>query len=188
MRDRGWLTVGLAAVLVLCFTHTAWAQPIGMAPKERLRAINKLSPEEMRTKASEHIGSMKKVRDEVVGLRKETADDEGDMVKLGCVNDKLGSIRGFLKVSEQSNQKIDQALSANDRDTANHQFSLIDIAQTKVSALGIEAQSCAGEILQYSGSTQLTADIDPDIADLTDDELIEKAGDIYDITEATPFQ
>lgn len=175
-------------MLALCFTHAAWAQPIGMAPEERLKAISKLSPEEMRAQANESIGVMKAVRDKTVSLRKETADDEGDMVKLGCVNEKLGSIRGFLKVSEQSGQKMDQALNANDRDTANHQFSLIDIAKTKVSALGVEAQSCAGEILQYSGSTQLTADIDPDIADLTDDELIGKAGDIYDITEATPFQ
>lgn len=181
-------------VCALLWTSWAVAQDKGVAPADRMQVakkVQKLSPSDMKTRASTSISAMKDVQKDVANLLQETqGSDDADIEKVSCINDKLTSIKGFLNVSEQSKTKMDSALDSpnGDRGTANHQFVLIDIAKTKVSNLGVEAQSCAGEILRYSGKTELGVDVSDNIAQIDPTNIRTLVDVFFRLPEATPYQ
>jgi hypothetical protein len=143
---------------------------------------------QMVDKANTHIAGMKDTLADVLKLLEKTREEDKDLLKLNCINEKLASVKGFLKVSEQSMVKLQEALARNDKESANHQFALIDIASAKVANLGVEAQSCAGEVLRYAGETELIAEVDPDIAELDPTEIVDDSDTLFRLPEATPFQ
>ena len=142
----------------------------------------------MPDRAAAEIEGMKVVLTDVLQLLEKTREEEKDLLKLNCINEKLAAIKGFLKVSEQSMTKMQDALARNDAESAQHQFALINIAADKVDNLGVEAQSCAGEILRYAGDTEVIKDIDPAIADLDPTVIVDESDDLFRLPEGTPFQ
>jgi hypothetical protein len=77
--------------------------------------------------------------------RVEEARNEKDVVKLNCVNEKLTQIKGLLKVAEQSDIALHEAI-ANKDPAAESEFSKIGIARTKVDGLRSDAEQCIGQL------------------------------------------
>jgi len=103
-----------------------------------------LSDAQKLEKSAESIDRMKGVLRAVLG-RVEEARNEKDVVKLNCVNEKLTQIKGLLKVAEQSDIALHEAISTKDP-AAESEFAKIGIARTKVDGLRGDAEQCIGQL------------------------------------------
>jgi hypothetical protein len=98
-----------------------------------------------KAKASgQQLGRMRAAAKEVVG-RAEAARAEKDVVKLNCVNEKLTQVKGLIKVAEQADIALHEALTAKDP-AADSEFTKIGIAKSKVDALKGDAEQCIGQL------------------------------------------
>lgn len=95
-------------------------------------------------KSAESLTRMKTALKGVL-TRVEEARNEKDVVKLNCVNEKLTQIKGLLKVAEQSDIALHEAI-ANKDPSADSEFNKIGIARTKVDGLRNDAEQCIGQL------------------------------------------
>ncbi|HUL59160.1 MAG TPA: hypothetical protein VLU43_07795, partial [Anaeromyxobacteraceae bacterium] len=110
----------------------AGVRPTGLSDAEKLE------------KSAEHLARMKAAM-KLVLVRVEEARYEKDVVKLNCVNEKLAQIKGLLKVAEQADISLHEAISSSD-EGADSEFAKIGIARTKVETLRGEAEQCIGQL------------------------------------------
>jgi hypothetical protein len=134
-------TMSLAALCGLFFVTPALAQR--SAPGVTGKG-DSVADAEKPKRAAEAISSMRSSL-RLVTSRVEDARNEKDVVKLNCVNEKLAQIKGLLKVAEQSETALKDAVANNDP-ASNAEFAKIGIAKTKVDGLGNEAQQCIGQL------------------------------------------
>jgi hypothetical protein len=133
------------AVLAAGFTllaGRAFAQ--SAAPASHLERSSGLSDSDKLEKSGQHLARMKAALRQVLG-RVEESRNEKDVVKLNCVNEKLTQIKGLLKVAEQADIALHEAI-ANKDPGAEAEFSKIGIAKTKIDGLRGEAEQCIGQL------------------------------------------
>ena len=94
--------------------------------------------------AAETIARMKTSMKQVVD-KVEEARNAKDFVKLNCVNEKLTQIKGLLRMSEQADIALHEAV-ANRDPGAEAELAKIAIARTKVETLRAEAEQCIGQL------------------------------------------
>ena len=176
--------IALMSLLVLSPSEHVSAQG-GLVPQDNLKSAKGMNKSQMLTGATKDIGNMKSIRGKVLSLLETTREEEKDLLKLNCINEKLSAIKGFLKVSEQSLVKMRES---GDKESVAHQFALVSIAGSKVQNLGVEAQSCAGEVLRYSGQTEIIPEIDPDIAEVDSTNIVNETETLFRLPEVTPYQ
>jgi hypothetical protein len=124
----------------------------------------KLTPEQMVRRAEKHIGKMERTARSVRRQLSE-ARQERDVVKVLCLNDKLNQIDVALSSASDRQKALQTMVTNNNVDRAKHEFTIIVVLGERVEALQAEANQCVGEELGYVGDTQVTVDIDDDIAD-----------------------
>jgi len=158
---------GLALVLGLIFSgQPSPAQDLGRSGMQDVESsfdqAASLSGPQKLERASQLLEEMKTLQQR--GLDSLTvAREEKDLIKMNCVNEKLTSQKGLLKISEQALVQLQDAISLNDTQAANHEYTKIAIAYQKMRGLGIEIGGCAGEALRYSGETDVEVEISGDI-------------------------
>ena len=136
--------LSLAALCGLLVVVPAWAQgPAPIASPAAAKA-DALSDADKTKRAAEAIASMRTSLRQV-SARVEDARNEKDVVKLNCVNEKLAQIKGLLRVAEQSELALKDAV-ANKDPVASAEFAKISIAKSKVDGLGSDAQQCIGQL------------------------------------------
>ena len=105
----------------------------------------KLSSDSDKLEASaDHLARMKAALKQVLG-RVEEARNEKDVVKLNCVNEKLTQIKSLLRVAEQSDLALHEAVSNRDP-SADAELSKVAIARAKIDALRGESEQCIGQL------------------------------------------
>ena len=104
------------------------------------------------------VSRMRTVLTEVLG-RLEEARATKDVVKLNCVNEKLTQVKGLLRISEQSDVALQEAVVRKDTTAAEHEYSKVSIAKTKVDQLGNESQQCIGQ-LAFRTDENLTVEVE----------------------------
>lgn len=191
MKYNGWiLMVGAlcACLLISAVPQRADAQK-GLVPKKGLTGGQDLSIGEMLSKASGHVDKVKSARDQAQDVLNEArGEEEQDLVKINCINGKLGAIKGFLKVSEQSYGKLEKASNSGNKEAAKHQYSLISLASGKAQGLATQAQSCAGSSLNYAGDDKVEAEVDPDIAEIDPTNIVNDPETYFRLPEVSPYQ
>lgn len=95
-------------------------------------------------KSAENLERMKASLRNVLS-RVEEARAEKDVVKLNCVNEKLTQVKGLIKVAEQADISLHEALTSKDP-SADSEFTKIGIAKSKVDALKGDADQCIGQL------------------------------------------
>jgi hypothetical protein len=106
--------------------------------------VKGLTDQEKIEKASEHVVKMKASMKAVL-RRVEDARNEKDVVKLNCVNEKLTQVKGLLKVAEQADVALSEAIARKD-ESADTEFQKISMARTKIEQLRGEADQCIGQL------------------------------------------
>lgn len=123
-------------------------------------------PDRMKAaRSTQALSRMKSVLNSVLQHLTE-ARKERDVVKLNCVNEKLTAIKGLLKISEQADVTLREAVARGDTEVSNHEFEKVVIAQRKCEQLLAESEACVGELAVYAGDTDV--DIEDDNEDLED--------------------
>ncbi len=143
------------------------------------------------------IGQMRRTLQSSEVLLERARNQERDIRKLNCINEKLVSMKGFVKVSEQSYVQLKDAVSRQDDEGSAHAYSLVVLSDDKVTRLGDEARLCVGEVAEVDPGGQAGYTADPDIAPVQpvelDGHLNEWEGwyavlDPERVPELTPFQ
>ena len=132
-----------------------------------------LSDAQKLEKSAESQERMKSVLRSVLG-RVEDARNEKDVVKLNCVNEKLTQVKALLKVAEQSDIQLHEAL-VNKDPVAESEFGKIAIARSKIDGLKIDADQCIGQ-LAYIVDEKTTVEVQQP-AGLADRDGSERDGD-----------
>ena len=121
-----------------------------------------LSAPEMLDRADKDVARMKQVLKQVLG-RLEEARGEKDIVKLNCVNEKLTQIKGLLKVAEQADISLQEAVARKD-EGADSDFAKVGIARGKVDQLRVEAEECVGQLAYVVDErTQVEVEVPKDL-------------------------
>jgi hypothetical protein len=124
--------------------------------------VSKLSNEEKQQRAERALvderQALKVVTDILANAR-----SSKDIVQLNCVNEKLTQIKGLLRISEDASSKMYDAIASATADVVNHEFTKIAVAHQKVLFLRAEAEQCVGELSVYTGDTQITVEVGPDV-------------------------
>ena len=83
------------------------------------------------------------------------AKDEKDLVKLNCAQERLGQVRGLLKVSEQAEEDLRAAHLRKEADAAERAGARVTIVGRKVQQLRQDAQQCIGQLAFYNDEKTL---------------------------------
>lgn len=167
----------IAVGMILSLATGAFAQSGEPAPVTSRSAIDfgqasKLSDAEKVDKASTYLGEMKEVLSAVLDLLK-GAREEKDVIKLNCINEKLTSIKGLIRISEQADITLQEAVAKGESDTATHEFHKMAISHQKIKILKTEAEQCVGELAFAVGKTTVEVEVDKDMVPDQDPTLVE---------------
>lgn len=121
-----------------------------------------LSPEEISKQAESSIARMEMNAMQVQRML-EKADQEGDAVKLDCLNDKLNVIDTRLRAAKDRKPLLDGALRAKDNAQATTFLQVMQNHQEESGKARAQADNCIGTDVGILGDTKTTTTIDPDI-------------------------
>lgn len=131
--------------LALLQGSLALAQPAPkVAPVAEVDASKVPDPEKLRTSA-QALTLMRGALKDVLG-KLEEARSTKDVVKLTCVNEKLTQMKGLLRISETADVNLQESVARKETATAEHEFTKVSIAQSKVQQLSAEAEQCMGQL------------------------------------------
>ncbi len=164
---RPWLALAVAAALAS--TAAAQTTILPGAPD-----TSNLSMPEALERARTAIETMRATHRFAV-QRLESARQQNDILDVNCVNEKLGSIKQLLKLSEQSDVDLNEAAARKDRETVDYLYTKIAIISGRVENLRTEVEGCSGEASQYTAKTVVERSIDDDIR--SDDPATEDGAD-----------
>ena len=138
------------ALLLLLIPLAAWAQPAGdgISEAEKIRR----SGEAVTRMRDVLKDSLKKLQD---------ARSSNDVVKLNCVNEKLTQIKGLLRVSEQADVALQEAVARRESTTTDKEFSKVTLAGQKVDLLRTEVESCIGQLAFRTDDQQVIETTEP---------------------------
>ncbi len=160
----------------------------GIAFGEPSKAPEQLRLNEVDLECRSSLEEMKRILSRVKELRRE-ARDSNDIVKLNCVNEKLSTIKGLLKVSEQAYKVFQEESLARNLLGLRHEADKILTARDKSAQLGADSEICIGEFAVYSGETELRTEVDPESAGESEFALggdIDSAISDYDLPAVEP--
>ena len=131
------------------------AGPAAAPPAEKASDVP--DPEKLR-RSVDALGRMRNVLKEVLS-KLEEARSTKDVVKLNCVNEKLTQIKGLLRISEQSDVALQEAVAKRESSQGEHEFTKVMIARQKVDQLRAEAEECIGQ-LAFRTDENLTVEVE----------------------------
>lgn len=151
-----------ALVVALLAAGVALGQPNGQTPPpaqapqgEKLSEVS--DPEKIK-RSADALVRMRNVLKDVLG-KLEEARNTKDVVKLNCVNEKLTQIKGLLRISEQSDVGLQEAVAKKESSAAEHEYTKVMIARQKVDQLRAEAEECIGQ-LAFRTDENMTVEVE----------------------------
>jgi len=91
----------------------------------------------------------------------EDAQKKKDVVLLNCLNDKLGALRGLLKVAGDSRLNLAEATARENLDLQEHNFRKLFIAKQQALTVTSEADACVGQVgIVTAGQTRVVVSVD----------------------------
>jgi len=149
MHTRQLIAVGILIGGVAIAQGAAQPEDKGTAtpPAQAEKATegsNLSDPEKIR-RSAEAVAKMRGALKAVL-VKLEEARNSKDVVKLNCVNEKLTQIKGLLRISEQSDIGLQEAVAKKESATAEHEYTKVSIAVVKVNQLSAEAEECIGQL------------------------------------------
>jgi len=170
MRNRARILAAVAFItvgLVAFGFGVAQAQTGGPGPGEppvtgSLTGTVNLTPDEISKRAE---GALARMEMNMMGVQRmiDKADQEGNTVKLDCLNDKLNIIDTRLRSARDRKPLLDAALSAKDTGQATTFLQVIQNHQDESNKARAQAESCVGTEIGIMGDTKTTTTIDPNV-------------------------
>ena len=144
------------------------------------------APQGAGQRAGEIIDGMMDAQRRVDEL-KEKAKREKDTIRLDCLNAKLLSIKGYLKVAETTRGDLNNGGSGTGSDEQSRYMKRLELAESRVTKAREEAEACVGEDATFGGGASVQVDEPDNIDDPTQDEPFSDFGDVEPPAYASPF-
>ena len=157
-----WRRMVMLAAVVAAGTATTSAQQVFAQSSQPAAEVPVTKPTsvpdgEKAEKVNSAVTRIKGVLQLVLDLREEARDSK-DVVKLNYVNDKLTQVTGLLRLAEQAEVGLKDALARRDHEAAEHEFTKVSFILEKTEAMRGEAESSVGALVVYSGATTVTVE------------------------------
>ncbi len=118
-------------------------------PPERYGPEAEQSLTRMRTTMQKGLDEVKKAR------------QEKDSVRLLCVNEPVTAMKGVLRIAENANVDLQEAVATGEQSQARREFRKIRQGQRQMDNLLTQAQNCAG-VNSTESTTSVDVEFDPD--------------------------
>jgi len=119
-----------------------------------------LSPQQQLAEADSQISRMEQAASNV-RRQLEAARGARDVVKTLCLNDKLSQIDVATRSAKDRRQSLQLAVSRNDGELGNHEFTIMTVLRQRSEQLTAEANQCIGEEATLIGEAKVTTTVDP---------------------------
>ena len=93
-----------------------------------------------------------------------SARAEMDAIRLQCVSDKVTSMKGVLRISEDAFISLQEAMATRATERARYEFQKIRTSQNKMMDLSQAVRSCVGSESTTPGEGKLTVQVDAAVA------------------------
>jgi hypothetical protein len=133
------------AGLVLVVSPIAFAQNAAAPVVSRPERSNEIADADKIKNSSQSLKRMREVMNEVFSKLKE-ARDSNDVVKAACVNESLTQIKALVRISEQADVAMQEAISSRNTSRAEDEYTKLTIAPRKVEDLRAKAEECMGQL------------------------------------------
>jgi hypothetical protein len=120
------------------------AVPENQATLSQIDASKVPDPEKLKISAEAVTVMRAALRDVLQKL--EEARNTKDVVKLTCVNEKLIQIKALLRIAEQSDVALQEAVARRETQNTDREFTKITIARSRVDQLRAEVEQCMGQL------------------------------------------
>lgn len=136
------------------------SQPVVRPPPQppTLQKASDVPDADKLQRCTKALGAMREAL-RIVLEKLEEARRTKDVVKLNCVNEKLTQVKGLLRISEQSDVALQEAVAKRDTGSSEHEFTKVMIAQQKVAQLRAEVEECIGQ-LAFRTDENLTVEVE----------------------------
>lgn len=151
------LVMGVAQAQGPAAAPAAEAAPEAAPAPEKDKSSEVPDPEKLRQSA-EALKRMGQVLKDVLA-KLEEARNTKDVVKLNCVNEKLTQVKGLLRISEQSDVALQEAVAKRESLASEHEFTKVTIAKSKIEQLRAETEECIGQ-LAFRTDENLTVEVE----------------------------
>lgn len=168
------LALAISGALGVAFAQGEPA-PTPPAGGEASAPEGEISPQQMLVQARAVLPAMDRG---ATGVRRQlaVAREQKDVVKSLCLNDKLNQIDLAIRTATDRVTGLESAVSANDRERAQHQYTVIMVLKDRVSTLTSEANQCIGEETGFVGESNVTVEVedvpDTDPSEFPNDPLV----------------
>lgn len=115
------------------------------------------------SRVEEYLKAMRGAMTKGLEIIKE-AREANDAIKLRCVNEQVAQMKGVLRISQDANVALQEALLTRENERARYEFEKVRTSRGKMAELLNTAQQCVGSQASYAGGSELVVDIDPSIA------------------------
>lgn len=135
---------------------------VGGTGRAQTADIDEMTPRQRLDFAEDTVDEVKTGVRRVLKLVEQAQKDK-DVVLLNCLNEKLAGLKGLLKVVEDADLAMREALARENNDLADHEFQKIVMARQQAQHLLAEADACipaAGASYSGTGQWSVTA---PDV-------------------------
>ncbi len=133
------------AGLVLAVSAIAFAQNATAPLVSRQERSAEIPDADKIKHSSQALKRMREVMAEVFTKLKE-ARDSNDVVKAACVNESLTQIKALVRISEQADVSMQEAISNRNTSRAEDEYTKLTIAPRKVEDLRAKAEECMGQL------------------------------------------
>ena len=157
------------ALLLSCVPALALAedrQP-GDAAVEAAAPVEQIAPGEMIARSAKAIERMRRSL-KIILSKLEEARDTKDVIKLNCVNDRLTDVKSMLRISEQADVALQEAIARQDLSKAVHALGTVEANGRKIEQLATESDQCIGLLAFDTAGTTLTVQ-EPEVDFWADD-------------------
>jgi hypothetical protein len=139
----------------------ASAAPPATPEAAAVKAEGLADPEKL-SRSNANVGQMRQAL-KLVLTKLEDARASKDVIKLNCVNEKLTNIKGLLRISEQADVALQEAVARREDQAADHEFTKVAIARQRVDQLRAEAEQCVGLLAFETGPTEVIVEEPADL-------------------------
>jgi hypothetical protein len=129
-----------------------------------------LSGAQLRERADGVIRSIAAIKEQIVATLA-AAREKRDVVKVLCLDDKREQVTVALTAANDRKEALDEALLASAAERAQHEFTLLTVLKERVDTLSGEAGQCVGEETGFTGDSELTVAVDPNLPETGSDPL-----------------
>jgi hypothetical protein len=140
---RQLVSCGVLLITISC--SIVFAQSAPPPPSSRQERALLVADADKIKQSSQSLKRMREVMADVFGKLKE-ARDSSDVVKAACVNESLTQIKALVRISEQADLSMQEAISNRNSTRAEDEYTKLTIAPGKVEDLRAKAEECMGQL------------------------------------------